>query len=584
MPPSRNPLARLLSAQHSVFSATLLLTASALLSRIMGLVRDKFIAWLFGAGPQTDAYDAAFQLPEMLNYFLVGGTASITFVTILSRYRESGEHDEGQRAMSAILTAMLIVLVLATVPPTSSPLGTSAHFFPGFAPDQTALCVRMTRILLPAQIFFFAGGVFAAVLLVNKQFAYQAITPLVYNLFIILGGFLLARAIGISSLAVGAVAGAFTGPLLLNAIGAHRAGMRYRPLFDLRHPGLREWVRLSIPLMLGVSLVTFDNYILAFFASHIQGDITRLTYAKRLFSAPMAIVGQAAGAASLPFFAALYGQQRLKDFARSVNASVTRILAFCFLLSAWMVALAHPAVDLIFRGGRFNRADASLTAIFFAIFSVSLAFWAAQAIYARAFYAAGNTLTPMLASTIVTVLSLPVYWFLFHLHGARGLAIASDLGILLQTGTLAVLLHRRKMVSLRGLEFAELARSLFAALVSAGALYGLARFVTSNFFAAHFVSPAGGFHLTANGIAAAFSSSVFPQPLLPQPPLPPPLPPSSLCGCLRSLHLRNPLHRPHLPHHRNHPLVLPLLSHPPPHRIPTPRPTLRPPPPPPGKV
>jgi peptidoglycan biosynthesis protein MviN/MurJ (putative lipid II flippase) len=175
-----------------------------------------------------------------------------------------------------------------------------------------------------------------------------------------------------------------------------------------------------------------------------------------------------------------------------------------------MVALAHPATDLIFRGGRFNRADASLTAIFFAIFSVSLAFWAAQAIYARAFYAAGNTLTPMLASTIVTVLSLPVYWFLFHLHGARGLAIASDLGILLQTGTLAVLLHRRKMVSLRGLEFAELARSLFAALVSAGALYGLARFVTSNFFAAHFVSPAGGFHLTANGIAAAFSSSAAP--------------------------------------------------------------------------
>jgi putative peptidoglycan lipid II flippase len=510
LPPSRNPLARWLSAQHTVFSATLLLTASALLSRIMGLGRDKFIAWLFGAGPQTDAYVAAFQLPEMLNYFLVGGTASITFVTILSRYRERGEASEGQRAMSAILTAMLIVLSVATVAAFFVAPWYVRTFFPGFSYDQIALCVRMTRILLPAQIFFFAGGVFAAVLLVNKQFAYQALTPLVYNLFIILGGALLARSIGISSLAIGAVAGAFTGPLLLNAIGAHRAGMRYRPLLDLRHPGLREWVRLSIPLMLGVSLVTFDTYILAFFASHIQGDITRLTYAKRLFSAPMAIVGQAAGAASLPFFAALFGQQRLQDFARSVNASVTRILAFSFLLSAWMVALAHPATDLIFRGGRFNRADASLTAIFFAIFSISLAFWAAQAIYARAFYAAGNTLTPMLASTIVTVLSLPVYWFLFHLHGAAGLAIASDLGILLQTATLAVLLHRRKMVSLGGLEFSELARSLFAAVVSAGALYGLARFVTSEFFAAHFVSPAGGFHLTANGIAAAFSSSAAP--------------------------------------------------------------------------
>jgi len=473
--PSSNPLTRLLGAQQSVFAATLLLTGSAFLSRVMGLVRDKFIAWLFGAGPQTDAYNAAFQLPEMLNYFLVGGTASITFVTILSRYRERGEQDEGQRAMSAILTAMLIVLGVATVLAEFVAPWYVHIFFPGFAADQAALCVRMTRILLPAQICFFSGGVFAAVLLTNKQFGYQAITPLLYNAFIILGGLFFARAMGISSLAVGAVAGAFFGAFLLNAIGAARAGMHYRPLLDFRHPGLREWVRLSIPLMLGVSLVTFDNYILAFFASHLTGDITRLTYAKRLFTAPMAIVGQAAGAASLPFFAALLGQNRHADFARSVNSSVTRILAVSLLLSAWMAALAHPAVDLVFRGGRFNRADANLTAVFFAIFSVSLALWAAQAIYARAFYAAGNTLTPMLASTIITVISLPIYWSLFHSLGAPGLAIASDLGILLQTGTLAILLHRRKLVTLGGLEVAELARALLAAAVSAVALIALSR-------------------------------------------------------------------------------------------------------------
>jgi len=473
--PSSNPLTRLLGAQQSVFAATLLLTGSAFLSRVMGLVRDKFIAWLFGAGPQTDAYNAAFQLPEMLNYFLVGGTASITFVTILSRYRERGEQDEGQRAMSAILTAMLIVLGVATVLAEFVAPWYVHIFFPGFAADQAALCVRMTRILLPAQICFFSGGVFAAVLLTNKQFGYQAITPLLYNAFIIFGGLFFARAMGISSLAVGAVAGAFFGAFLLNAIGAARAGMHYRPLLDFRHPGLREWVRLSIPLMLGVSLVTFDNYILAFFASHLTGDITRLTYAKRLFTAPMAIVGQAAGAASLPFFAALLGQNRHADFARSVNSSVKRILAVSLLLSAWMAALAHPAVDLVFRGGRFNRADANLTAVFFAIFSVSLALWAAQAIYARAFYAAGNTLTPMLASTIITVISLPIYWSLFHSLGAPGLAIASDLGILLQTGTLAILLHRRKLVTLGGLEVAELARALLAAAVGAVALIALSR-------------------------------------------------------------------------------------------------------------
>src|SRR5580698_10312594 len=122
----------MLSAQQTAFAATMLLTGSAVVSRLMGLARDKFIAWLFGAGLQTDAYNAAFQLPEMLNYFLVGGTASITFVTILSRYRERGEQAEGQRAMSAILTAMLLVLGAATLAAEFFAPWYVRVFFPGF--------------------------------------------------------------------------------------------------------------------------------------------------------------------------------------------------------------------------------------------------------------------------------------------------------------------------------------------------------------------------------------------------------------------------------------------------------------------
>ncbi len=405
----------------------------------------------------------------MLNYFLVGGTASITFITILSRYRESGEQREADRAMSAILTAMLVVLGTATLlAELFAPLYVR-FFLKGFAPAQAALCVEMTRILLPAQICFFAGGVFGAVLLVNRQFGYQAVTPLIYNLGIIAGGVFLAHRLGISSLAVGALVGALLGALALNAFGAHRAGMRFKPVWDLKHPGLREWVRLSIPLMIGASLVTFDTYILNYFASHGHGDITRLAYAKRLFSAPMAIVGQAAGAASLPFFASLLARNHREEFARSVNNGVTRLVALSLLLSAWMIVLAGPAVDLVFHRGRFNAADAQLTALYFTLFAGSLCFWSAQALYARAFYAAGNMKTPMIGSTIVTVLSLPVYSLLFREFGVPGLAIASDLGIAANTIVLAVLLSRARLARLSGVHWGEVARAL-AAAVAAGAL------------------------------------------------------------------------------------------------------------------
>jgi putative peptidoglycan lipid II flippase len=454
------------SHRHTAFTATLLLMISAFASRVIGLVRVKYIAYLFGAGVRTDAFNAAFQLPDMIAYFLVGGTASITFVTILSRYREQGQEREGERVLSIILTVMLCVLGAATLAAEFLAPVYVHTFFPHFNAEQMTLCIQMTRILLPAQLAFFAGGVFASVLLVHKQFAYQAVTPLIYNLAIILGGVFLAHRLGISSLAIGALSGAVLGVLLLNAVGAWRVGVRYRPLFDLRHPGLHEWIRLSIPLMLGVSLVTADNWIINYFASHAQGQISRLTYAKNLFTAPMAILGQAAGAASMPFFASLFSQGRLADFAASVNSSVSRILQLSLLLAAPMIGLAYPAVDLFFRGGSFHTRDARETATYFATFAVSLFLWSAQAIYARAFFATGNTVAPMTAAWCVTLVSLPIYWSLYRYAGGLGLAIASDCGITIQTVTLALMLHRRRIVPLNGLQAGEIGRAAVAALVS----------------------------------------------------------------------------------------------------------------------
>lgn len=440
--------------------------SSVMASRVIGLVKTKYIAWLLGRTAAADAFNAAFQLPDMLSYFLIGGAASITFVTMLTRYREQGRDREGERAMSVILTTMGLVLGGAII---------IAEFFAplfvrlllhGFEQDpaKAALCVHLTRILLPAQLFFLGGGVFAAVLMSRKQFAVQAITPLIYNCGIIFGGVLLYHYYGVSALAVGAVAGAFLGPFLLNAIWAHRDGMRFRPILEWSNPGLHEWVRMSIPLMLGVSLVSADNWIINYFASGTGGAVSLLTYAKQLFNVPVAL-GQAAGAASLPFLASLFVKPDRTPFSRSVNAAVSKILAFSILLTGFLIAMAYPAVDVVFRGGKFHRIDSGTMALYFAVFSISLCLWSAQAIYARAFYAAGNTLTPMIAGTIVTACSLPVYWSLYHAFGPAGLAIASDIGILIQTLTLAVLLHHRRMVSLAGLEYPELARSVLAAVI-----------------------------------------------------------------------------------------------------------------------
>jgi putative peptidoglycan lipid II flippase len=459
------------SHAHSVFSATVVLMVSTLLSSIFGLVRNLYIAWVFGRGMEADAFLAAFTLPDMISYFLVGGAASITFVTILTRFRDSGREAEGERSLSVILTSMFLVLGAAIVLAEIFAPWYVHKWFNGFDATKAALCIKLTRILLPAQLFFFAGGVFGAVLLVRKQFNVQAAAPLVYNLGTIAGGILLVHRLGVSSLAIGTVAGALAGPFLLNAVFARRAGVRYRPILDWHDEGLREWVKLSLPLMIGVSLVTADNWIIAHFASGTSGAISLMTYAKRLFTAPMSVLAQAAGAASMPFFASLWAKESRAEFASAVADSVSRVACMAFLAASAMVVLGEPLIDVVFVGGRFSRTDAAECAAYFAVFSVSLFLWSAQSIYSRAFYAAGNTFAPMTAGTIITVISLPLYAGLYHAYGAMGLAVASDLGIGMQTLAIAVLLHKRRMVSLAGLDYEELGRCLLAGVSSGAAVW-----------------------------------------------------------------------------------------------------------------
>ncbi|MGH9499205.1 MAG: murein biosynthesis integral membrane protein MurJ [Terriglobales bacterium] len=471
-----NRLFRLLrpSHQHSAYSATLLLMSAIMASRVIGYVREAYIAWAFGAGPQTDAYVAGFTIPDWLNYLVAGGTASITFVSIYTRFLAEKKEEDAQKTFSIIITVMTMVLGIGTALAEIFAPQIERRMFSGFNPEQLALCVHLTRILLPAQIFFYVGGVVSAVLLSRRLFLFPAFGPLLYNVAIIMGGILFSRRLGISSLAYGALAGAILGPFLVNAIGAARIGTGYRISFDIGNPAFREWVRMSIPLMIGVSLVTADDWILRYFASSSVGDITRLNYAKRLFAVPIAVLGQATGQASLPFFARLFGEKRMPEFAATVNASVSRIVAASLLATSLMAAAALPLMDLVYRRGHFRFSDSETTAVYFFWFSLSLALWAAQALYARAFYAAGNTLTPMVASTLITLASLPMYAALYRGFSTPGLAIASDLGILANTVAVAVLLHQRRLVLISGLQWGELGKAGITAVVAGALSYRMA--------------------------------------------------------------------------------------------------------------
>ena len=157
-----------------------------------------------------------------------------------------------------------------------------------------------------------------------------------------------------------------------------------------------------------------------------------------------------------------------------------RITAASVLLSAWMVSTALPVIDIVYRRGRFTFSDSMETATFFAWFGISLAFWSAQAIYSRAFYAAGDTLTPMIATSVITVAVIPIYRVLFHVIGTVGLTMASDIGIMVNVVVFGFLLHRKRMVPGGMMRWGELMKALATAVIAGVLSFRIAHLVVLN--------------------------------------------------------------------------------------------------------
>lgn len=431
------------STGRKIGFAVAVLGAAVLLSRVLGFLRDAVIAALFGATGATDAFIAAFTIPDWLNYLVAGGTLSITFIPIYTRHLQRDDAAEGNRIFSIIATTMGIVVVAGLVVLEYFTPALASRYLHKLRPEHLELAISLTRILLPAQLFFYIGGLASATLFARYKFVAAAMAPLFYNLGTIVGGAIFGRRYGVASLAWGTLAGAIVGPFAIQLVAAWRAGLRYRPSLRVTHPEFRQWLLLSLPLMVGVTTVTTDDWFIRYFAAAEIGAISCLNYARKLVQVPIAVAGQAAAQASMPFFARLWAEGKRVELGQRVTTNARASGAVAALGACALIALATPAVDLLFRRGHFAVEQVAPTARFVALFAVAIPLWAMQGMIARAFYAAGDTLTPMVAGTLVSLTSLPLYWISSRAIGTIGLVVASDVAIAMHMAALLVLLPRR---------------------------------------------------------------------------------------------------------------------------------------------
>ncbi|MCW5933122.1 MAG: murein biosynthesis integral membrane protein MurJ [Fimbriimonadia bacterium] len=417
-----------------------------LMSRVLGQLRDTVIAFRFGQNELTDAYRAAFQLPDLLFFMVAGGALSSALIPVFSEYFSTDRKQEAWRVFSSVATVMLcVVIVLVLLGELFAPW-IIRLMFPGFDEERLTLTVSLTRIVLPAQIFFLAGGLMMATLYARQHFLTPALGPNIYNLGIIFGGLALAIPFGIHGLAWGALIGAFAGNVLMPLWTMRRLGSQFSFRWDLSHPGARQVFKMMLPVMFGLSLPGIYMLILRVYGSLLPaGAISALDNANRQMQAPLGIVGQAIALGIFPTMAALAANAQWGELRRSLQQGLRLVWFLTLPATALLWVFAEDIGRVLLQYGKFKDSDTAMVAAALRMFSLGLFAWSGQALIARAFFSIKDSLTPVLIGSLTTVLFVPLCFLLmnrFNMNYA-GLALATSIAATIQMIWMYRVLKRR---------------------------------------------------------------------------------------------------------------------------------------------
>lgn len=449
-----------------------IMMAAILASRLLGVVRNAVISHRLGQKFEADVYYAAFQLPDLLFYLVAGGALSSAFIPVFTEHLATGREREAWRIFSTVACVMFVLVgAFVVVGWVFAPL-LMQLVVPGASAEKIAQTVPLTRILLPAQLCFFLGGLLMGAQQAHQRFLIPALGPVIYNVGIIVGGIALVPWLGTAGLVWGALGGALVGNFLLQAWAVRRLGAIFTVSFHARNPAVMKVWRLMLPVVLGVALPQVSIWVNRAFASALgDGPLAALTNANQLMQVPLGVFAQAMAVAIFPTLSAQAARGELTHLRETASAGIRSLLFLTVPVSLWMLLLARPTVALLLQHGKFGPDDTRLTATALAYYCLGIFAWSAQSILSRAFYALQDTRTPVVIGTAVTILFVPLNWLLMSPAGLgiRGLALATSIAATLNCLVMLWVLARR----LQGFEGKRLARSL-AQIGMAAAISGLA--------------------------------------------------------------------------------------------------------------
>lgn len=409
-----NRLLRILHTEvRGLHQAAYLLAGFALLAQILALVRDRLLASTFGASGPLDIYYAAFRIPDFI-FITIGSMVSITVLIPFLMERIQSGKEEGRRFISNIFSFFFLLITITSIIAFFFVPFLSKFLFPGFTGDKLTETINLTRILLLSPIFLGLSSVFGTLTQAYHRFFLYSLSPILYNVGIIVGIIFLYPVFGLKGLVCGVIAGAVL-HFAIQLPFIIESGLLPRLNFRFNFKEIRQVLLISVPRTLTLGSDNISIMFLLSFASFMTvGSITVFNFSYNLQSVPLSIIGVSYSLAAFPILVKFFTNGEKDKFAEQSIATARHIIFWSVPVVVLFVVLRAQIVRTVLGSGQFNWSDTRLTAAALAIFAMSLVFQNLTLFFVRAYYAVGKTKTPFIAKFINAVTTV-LFGYLFML-------------------------------------------------------------------------------------------------------------------------------------------------------------------------
>jgi len=414
---------------------TFLLALSSLLSRLIGIYRNHALAAMFGASAISDAYFAAFQVPDTLYRLFVYGAISASFVPLFLSLRKKNPDSAWIFVTSVMNGFLLVILAISLIIFIFAPQ-LIEFLYPKFSSNLQGTTTSLLRIMMVSPIFFTLSSVFAGIENAFRNFWGFALAPILYNLAIIFGILVLAPRMGMMGVAYGVVIGAFC-HAFIQLIPCWKLGFRWRPVMVWSHE-LKQLFLTSVPRILSMAGSQVNFFIEGIIATLLAvGNLTVLRYAQDLQSFPIGIIGVSMALSSFSIVSHFVIDEKIPELAGYLRHKLHHLFFLIIPAAAGLYILRIPIIRLILAGGGFDEAAVAMTAQTLSYLCIGIVASAIIPLVSRVFFAFHDTFWPFVVTMATVIVNTILAIILVHTFGVAGIGLASSIS---STASLVVLM------------------------------------------------------------------------------------------------------------------------------------------------